>query len=135
MSTLYKCEICPSCQQVITVKGKGAVEKHTDTVFKLYGCTLADIKTKTKAGYVAYARQYLWLLLVVEDEWSFPRAAKLTGHDHSTAMHGVQKLAQELLGLPRKSPIFDIIKAYWIAAGMDEKAAHAKASQRRKGGR
>lgn len=135
MSGLYKCEICPCCKQVITDKGRGAIEKHSETILKLYGFTLKELQVKTKTGYIVEARNYFWLLLIVEDNWSFPRAAKVTGHDHTTTMHGVRKLARELLGVRYKASRFEIVKAYWIAVGMDEESAHKKAFQGKERGR
>lgn len=133
MEKLYKCERCPSCNQVITSGGRGAIEKHSDTVQRLLGYSLQELKTKTKTGHMVYARQYFWLLLVVEDDWSFPRAARATGHDHTTVMYGVRKIAKELLGLKKGSSIAQIVKAYWLAAGFTEEFANEKAQKRKRG--
>lgn len=125
-----KFEICNCCGQVITKHTGEAGERHLRTIDALYGVTFDDIKGHNKTSYIVEARQHFWFLLCVEDEWSFPRAGKKTGHDHTTVVYGVKKFARELLGTHKRASIQTIVKAYWLAVGLTEEEANAKAKAR-----
>lgn len=129
MNNVPQYEVCGHCNQVISSPGT-AVVHHVQTIEKLYGFSFKEIKQKTKIGHIAYARNHFWLLLCVEASWSYPRIARLTGHDHTSVLSGIRWISREFFGTPLKSSLFTITKAYWLAVGLSEEEANAKAEER-----
>ena len=123
-------QICNCCGQVITGHLRDAAERHLKTIDSLYGVSFQDIKTPNKNRHIVEARHHFWFLVCVEDEWSTPRAARKTGHDHTTAIYGIRMFAHKLLGTHKRASIPTIVKAYWLAVGLSEKEADEKAKAR-----
>lgn len=122
-------EVCTHCHQVITTPGN-AVVRHVDTIEKLYAISFNDLKQRTKEGHIAYARNHLWLMLCIEENWSYPRIARLTKHDHTSVLSGIRQIAHNFFGTHKKASLFTITKAYWLTVGLSEEEANAKAEKR-----
>jgi hypothetical protein len=99
---------------------------------KLYGFTLEQLKTKSKDSPLVYARQHFWLLLCMEESWSYPRICKISGHDYTTVIYGVRAASREFFGTPKKASLYEMCFAYWNAVGLSEEECHAKAEARAK---
>lgn len=125
-----KFQRCDSCGQVITYWRNDPVERHANTIERLYGFTLKDLKSSRKTKYLVEARNHFWLLLCIEDEWSYPRAGHITGHQYTSVMHGLRAVSRDFFGTPKKASIYEIAKAYWLAVGLPEEEADAKAKKR-----
>lgn len=126
-------EVCGCCGQVIPKIGYGAVIRHAKTIEELYGFSLEDLKTPGKRRRLAQARQHFWLLLCVEEEWSYPRAGEVTGHEYTTVLSGLRSICHEFFGTSkRKANLYEMVKAYWLAVGLSEELADAKAKKRAK---
>lgn len=129
MNKIPEFEICPHCQQTVAKKGS-ILPKHSETVQKLYGFSLKELKEKTKARHITYARNHLWLLLCVEGGWSYPRIGYEFKFDHTSVLSGIRSIAHEFLNTPKRASLFTIVNAYWLTLGLSEEEAYAKAVER-----
>lgn len=130
MNSILKLSICECCKQVITEKTKGSLEHHTDTIKRLYGFSLDDLKVHNKMSHLVYARQHFWLLLCMESEWSYTRIGHITDHQYTSVMYGIRMISNNFFNTPKKAPLYDMCKAYWLAVGLTEEEANAKAKKR-----
>lgn len=84
------------------------IRRIEDFVVANYGVTLTKLRGKTKPRGVAVARQILYFLIRKRLGWSFPEIGRRYGRDHSTVIHGVQRMeatgwgakASEMMGPP-----------------------------------
>lgn len=129
MTNTPQMEVCRHCNQVITTTGV-AVTRHLNTMEKLYGFTFKELKEKTKAEHITYARNHFWLLMCIEERWSYPRIARLTKHDHTSVLSGIRWIAREFFGTARNASLYTITKAYWLSAGLSDEEATTRAEER-----
>lgn len=125
-----KLSVCRCCGQVITDWKYNTSERHIATIERLYGFTLKDLKSPRKTKYLVEARNHFWLLLCIEEEWSFNRAGNLTKNQYTSVMYGLRAVSRDFFGTPKKASIYEIAKAYWLAVGLSEEEANAKAKKR-----
>lgn len=55
---------------------------------------LRAIKSRVQAPHIVWARWNAWTAMREALGWSYPHIAAITGHDHSTVMHGIKKVQQ-----------------------------------------
>jgi chromosomal replication initiator protein len=68
-----------------------------DAVTNFYGVTLEELKGPARSRRVVLPRQIAMYLLREEAKLSFPQiGAELGGRDHSTVMHGYEKIATHI---------------------------------------
>lgn len=129
MKPLEMCT-CEACGQVIVKTPRDGLQRHLMTIERIYGYTLKDLSKQSKVRPLVIARNHFWLLMCIEEEWSYPRAGAKTKHTHTTVMHGVRETAHEFLGISKKAKLPEIVKAYWLAVGMTEEYAQERANRR-----
>ncbi len=67
------------------------VRTRIDQIENLYGVGLSDLKNGGSFRRFVEARQHLWWLLCKLDGFSLPRAARVTGHHHTTVLYGIRQ--------------------------------------------
>lgn len=77
-----------------------------------------QILQQTKRYAVAKARQEYWFRLVFDLGYTLPRAAAVTGHHHTSALHGIRAFARDHLGTPYKSSL-ETIREAWIYSSLE----------------
>lgn len=122
--------ICPCCGQTTIKTARQTAQRHIDMIEKAYGVTFKEIRSKTKTFGISYARSHFWFNLVIEDNWSMPRAADKTGHKYHAVLYGVRRIGQDLLGTDPKAPVNDIRRAYWTAMGLSPEQVEEKIPDR-----
>jgi len=75
---------------MILVKDCAEVVSHTLQV------TVQDIYGERRQAYIAEARHYVYWLAKHYTRFSYPRIARAMKKDHSTIIHGVQKIDKQL---------------------------------------
>ncbi len=76
---------------------KVVADKVLEAVAQAYGVSVAELQAKGRSRRVAVPRQVAMYLLREEAGLSLPRIGELLGgRDHSTIMHGVRKVADQL---------------------------------------
>lgn len=98
-----KLSVCRCCGQVITDWKYNTSERHIATIERLYGFTLKDLKSPRKTKYLVEARNHFWLLLCIEEEWSFNRAGNLTKKSVHQRNVRTEGCIQRLLWYAQKS--------------------------------
>jgi len=75
-----------------------SVQKILDTVAAFFSINTKDLLGKRRTKELVYPRQIIMYLLRNELGFSYPRIGKeLGGKDHTTIMHGVEKIKKELI--------------------------------------
>lgn len=114
-------ERCSSCGQLTWKTTAQSSKRHLETIERIYGFTLEELKFKRGPALPNQARQHYWFLLVIEDYWSLARAGSRTGHKHHAVLYGIRKFATEhIKGCHFKMNIQDIRIAYYRQAGYSE---------------
>lgn len=83
-----------------------------------HGVAYAEIMRQGKTPRVVAARREYWFRLVFDLSYSLPRAARVTGHHHTTVLHGLRVFAQEHFGTPYRSTLQQIREA-WFQSAME----------------
>jgi hypothetical protein len=99
------------------------IRRHAASVLLHFpGVTLRDIGGVCKRWLIVDARHHLWFRLVVVEKWSLPETARrisvLTRQhckDHTSVLHGVRRVGQELYGTAANASLEDIRSAYRAA--------------------
>lgn len=76
-------------------------------VAKHHKISVADIMSETRERHVVTARFEIFYRLRIDLAMSYTRIGKLFGKDHSTVMHGVNKIRQKLLDEMKKQAEYD----------------------------
>lgn len=84
-------------------------------VAKKHGIDPKAFKTWNKTVKIVRARQEFWFELVFGMGYSLPKAAAVTGHDHTSTLHGVRMFAAREFNTPAKAGL-DEIRAAWMAS-------------------
>lgn len=67
------------------------VRTRIEQIENLYGVGLSDLKNGGSFRRVVDARQHFWWLLNKQDGFSLQRAARITGHHHTTVLYGIRQ--------------------------------------------
>ena len=60
----------------------------------LYGVGFSELKSPRSFRKFVDARQHYWWLLTKQEGFSLQRAAKVTGHHHTTVLYGVRRFEE-----------------------------------------
>lgn len=106
--------ICECCRKEIELRGLGLAAKVSRLVCWQFGMKLDEIAPGTRTKESVAARRMIWWELVIAHRWSLPKAGAHTGgHDHSTVLYGICKIASERYGLPPRTPL-ETIRYAWV---------------------
>ena len=91
---------------------KNNIQKIQQVVAEYYNITVEDLKSKKRKASVAFPRQIaIYLCRTMTDE-SFPKIGiQFGGRDHSTVMHSVDKIDNEIKTNPQFKAIIDALKS------------------------
>ena len=91
---------------------KNNIQKIQQVVAEYYNITVEDLKSKKRKADIAFPRQVaIYLCRTLTDE-SFPKIGiQFGGRDHSTVMHSVDKIDNELKTNPQFKDIIDALKS------------------------
>ncbi len=91
---------------------KNNIQKIQQVVAEYYNITVEDIKSKKRKADIAFPRQVaIYLCRTLTDE-SFPKIGiQFGGRDHSTVMHSVDKIDNELKTNPQFKEVIDTLKS------------------------
>lgn len=91
---------------------KNNIQKIQQVVAEYYNITIEDLKSKKRKATIAFPRQVaIYLCRTLTDE-SFPKIGiQFGGRDHSTIMHSVDKIDNELKTNPQFKQILDALKS------------------------
>ena len=91
---------------------KNNIQKIQQVVAEYYNITVEDLKSKKRKTDIAFPRQVaIYLCRTLTDE-SFPKIGiQFGGRDHSTVMHSVDKIDNELKTNPQFKAIIDALKS------------------------
>ncbi len=91
---------------------KNNIQKIQQVVAEYYNITVEDLKSKKRKASVAFPRQIaIYLCRTMTDE-SFPKIGiQFGGRDHSTVMHSVDKIDNEVKTNPQFKAIIDALKS------------------------
>lgn len=90
---------------------KNNIQKIQQVVSEYYNITVEDLKSKKRKASIAFPRQIaIYLCRTMTDE-SFPKIGiQFGGRDHSTVMHSVDKIENEIKTNPQFKSIIDSLK-------------------------
>jgi len=99
------------------------IRRHAASVLLHFpGVTLRDIGGVCKRWLIVDARHHLWFRLVIVEKWSLPETARRisiltrqTCKDHTSVLHGVRRVGQELYDTAANATLEDIRTAYKAA--------------------
>lgn len=91
---------------------KNNIQKIQQVVSEYYNITVEDLKSKKRKASIAFPRQVaIYLCRTMTDE-SFPKIGiQFGGRDHSTVMHSVDKIDNEIKTNPQFKTIIDALKS------------------------
>lgn len=91
---------------------KNNIQKIQQVVAEYYNITVEDLKSKKRKADIAFPRQVaIYLCRTLTDE-SFPKIGiQFGGRDHSTVMHSVDKIDNELKTNPQFKGVIDTLKS------------------------
>ena len=91
---------------------KNNIQKIQQVVAEYYNITVEDLKSKKRKASIAFPRQVaIYLCRNMTDE-SFPKIGlQFGGRDHSTVMHSVDKIDEELKTNPQFKSVIDSLKS------------------------
>ena len=91
---------------------KNNIQKIQQIVAEYYNITVEDLKSKKRKNSIAFPRQIaIYLCRTMTDE-SFPKIGiQFGGRDHSTIMHSVDKIDNEIKTNPQFKDIIDSLKS------------------------
>lgn len=91
---------------------KNNIQKIQQVVAEYYNITVEDLKSKKRKASIAFPRQIaIYLCRTMTDE-SFPKIGiQFGGRDHSTVMHSVDKIENEIRVNPQFKAIVDALKS------------------------
>ena len=91
---------------------KNNIQKIQQVVAEYYNITVEDLKSKKRKADIAFPRHgAIYLCRTLTDE-SFPKIGiQFGGRDHSTVMHSVDKIDNELKTNPQFKDIIDALKS------------------------
>lgn len=72
------------------------VKDCAEVVSHILQVTVQDIYGERRQAYIAEARHYVYWLAKNYTKFSYPRIARAMKKDHSTVIHGVQKIDRQL---------------------------------------
>jgi chromosomal replication initiation ATPase DnaA len=115
--------IMPKVRRAIMVVLYTKLEKNINLVDNLkkfttryIGTTIEVLPSKTRKGEIVLARQIIWFLIKLNTMITFVEMGNLFDRDHSTAMHGINKI-KDLVSINDKE-ILSILKR--IKKSIDE---------------
>ena len=65
-------------------------------ICKPYGVRLSELPGSSREAHIVSARHESMKFFRVRFKWSFPAIGRLFDKDHTTVMHGVEKISREL---------------------------------------
>ena len=105
--------ICEHCKKIIEQQ-LPLSEKIMRVIAWEHQLTPRILKSRAKAPEIVAARRRVWWEMSIVNRWSLPVAGRVSGgFDHTTVLHGIRKLAQERYGMPFRSGLEDIRRA-WV---------------------
>ncbi len=91
---------------------KNNIQKIQQIVADYYNITVEDLKSKKRKASIAFPRQVAIYLCRTTTEESFPKIGiQFGGRDHSTIMHSVDKIENEIKKNPQFKLVIDALKS------------------------
>lgn len=97
--------ICEKCRCTIVNPKAVSAAEFADTQIEL-------MKQRSKAADVVRVRNAFWFYLTIVEGVTYSQAGRVTGHDHTSVMHGVRRYAQENHGAPPKATREQLAESY-----------------------
>lgn len=105
-------------KQELSKPKRKASKPYIEQVSALFEVSFKEMKLPTKKHAISKARGFLWFLLCIDGHWSLTEAAKKLGNFHHTsALHQIRKVSNELYKTHMKATLEEIREAHEKAKG------------------